>query len=259
MGEVLVDEAFIQLEENRPNLALTVDDDELPVIDLSNLEDDASLASVAAQIGHACRTWGFFQVINHGVADEVIENILSEAGKFFELPLEEKRKIGKDFRKRQLGFCEPDRVHGVRQWRQGFDYLVIGYDEDKELTNQWPEYPPELRKWALKFSSETEKLGMRIIGLVSLSLGRPASKLSGYFKLNTRRYTKLHHCPPCPAPHLALGASAHEDEGALALLIQDSVGGLEIKRRADGEWIRVRPIPNAYVVNVGHMMEVSSI
>ncbi|CAM8937767.1 unnamed protein product [Rhodiola kirilowii] len=255
MAQVLFDPAFIQRQEDRPNLAVTTDDDDLPVIDLSDVHDATRLASIVSQIGYACRTWGFFQVINHGVPGEVLENILLEAGKFFELPMEEKMKVVKVLHEKKLGFCVPDTVNGVKQWREGFDYLITGYDEDEDLTTQWPQYPPDLRKRAMDFSVETDKLGLRMIELVSLSLGLPASKLREYFKPNTRRNTRLHHCPPCPSPHLALGVSPHEDHGALTFLIQDKVGGLEIQRRADGEWIRVKPITNGYVVNVGHMME----
>ncbi|CAM8941627.1 unnamed protein product [Rhodiola kirilowii] len=257
MAQVLLDPAFIQALEHRPNPAVTIDDDDLPVIDLSDVHDATSLASIVSQIGYACRTWGFFQVINHGVPGEVLENILLEAGKFFELPMEEKMKVVKVSGEKKLGFClcEPDTVNGVKLWRHGFDYLITGYDEDEDLTNQWPQYPPDLRKRAMGFSVETEKLGLRIIELVSLSLGLPASKLREYFKPNTRRYSRLHHYPPCPSPHLAFGIGPHEDGGALTFLIQDKVGGLEVQRRADGEWIRVKPITNGYVVNVGHMME----
>ncbi|KAK7844567.1 feruloyl coa ortho-hydroxylase 1 [Quercus suber] len=40
--------------------------------------------------------WGFFQVINHGVSIEVLENVKDATHKFFNLPAEEKRKFSKE-------------------------------------------------------------------------------------------------------------------------------------------------------------------
>ena len=46
--------------------------DELPVIDLSGIESDDHIAlhRISREIGKACRTIGFFYVINHGVAHD---------------------------------------------------------------------------------------------------------------------------------------------------------------------------------------------
>ncbi|MEC7122582.1 MAG: 2-oxoglutarate and iron-dependent oxygenase domain-containing protein, partial [Pseudomonadota bacterium] len=45
--------------------------DSVPVIDLggvAGVTDPAEIARVAGEIGEACRDWGFFQVVNHGVS-----------------------------------------------------------------------------------------------------------------------------------------------------------------------------------------------
>ncbi|KAK4260973.1 hypothetical protein QN277_004030 [Acacia crassicarpa] len=44
-------------------------------------------------IGHACRQWGFFQIINHGVTPERLQKLEAAARKFFHLLLDEKRKV----------------------------------------------------------------------------------------------------------------------------------------------------------------------
>ncbi|KAK1402603.1 gibberellin 20 oxidase 2-like [Heracleum sosnowskyi] len=51
---------------------------------------------------------------------------------------------------------------------------------------------------------------------------------------------------------------ADTDAGALTVLYQDEVGGHEVKRKTDGEWIRIKPTPNAYIVNVGDITQVWS-
>ncbi|KAF3646405.1 hypothetical protein FXO38_19189 [Capsicum annuum] len=55
----------------------------------------------------------------------------------------------------------------------------------------------------------------------------------------------------CSIRHLALGIGRHKDSVPLTVLAQDNVGGLEVKRKADGEWIQAKPTLDAYNVNVG--------
>lgn len=45
-------------------------------------------------------------------------------------------------------------------------------------------------------------------------------------------------------------AGEHSDYGAITLLFQDDVGGLEV-RRSDGQWIEAPCIPNTVLVNTG--------
>lgn len=71
---------------------------------------------------------------------------------------------------------------------------------------------------------------------------------------------RLNYYPPCPSPDLALGAGRHKDMGVLTVLAQDDVGGLEVKRKTDGGyWIPLKPIPNAYIVNVGDVLQVPTL
>ncbi|KAJ7967405.1 2-oxoglutarate and fe-dependent oxygenase-like protein [Quillaja saponaria] len=110
------------------------------------------------------------------------------------------------------------------------------------------------REASQEYAQEVEKLAHK---LMELSFGMPAKTFHGFFKHHTSNI-RLNHYPPCPYPHLALGLGRHKDTGVLTMLAQDDVGGLEVKRKLDGEWIRVKPIPNSYIINVGDMIQVWS-
>ncbi|KAG2271468.1 hypothetical protein Bca52824_066023 [Brassica carinata] len=106
-----------------------------------------------------------------------------------------------------------------------------------------------------EYAREVEKLAFKLLELISISLGLPGDRLSGYFKEQTS-ILRFNHYPPCPNPELALGVGRHKDGGALTVLAQDSVGGLQVGRRSDGEWIPVKPIPDALIINIGNCMQV---
>lgn len=109
-----------------------------------------------------------------------------------------------------------------------------------------------------EYAAEMEKLAFKLLELVAMSLGLTRDRLNGYYESQTSRI-RLNHYPPCPNPDLALGVGRHKDGGGLTILAQDSVGGLEVKRRTDGQWILVKPTPGAYIVNLGDMIQVDVI
>lgn len=99
-----------------------------------------------------------------------------------------------------------------------------------------------------------EKLAYKLLELVSLSLGLAGDRLNEFFEGQTS-FIRLNHYPPCPSPELALGHGWHKDTEALTILFQDGVGGLEVMRK-NGEWVGVKPIPNAFVINIGDIIQV---
>ncbi|MCI06594.1 1-aminocyclopropane-1-carboxylate oxidase-like protein, partial [Trifolium medium] len=62
-----------------------------------------------------------------------------------------------------------------------------------------------------------------------------------------------HYYPPCPEPELTMGAAGHCDPSFLTVLLQDHIGGLQILHQ--DKWIDVPPIPEAFVVNIGDVMQ----
>ncbi|KAL0365442.1 UNVERIFIED_CONTAM: putative 2-oxoglutarate-dependent dioxygenase [Sesamum angustifolium] len=267
-----VDPDFIQALEHRPKPDVT-EAEGIPLIDLSPVnspESDAdALARLVAEIGDACKNWGFFQVINHGVPSHIRERIELASKEFFALPKEEKKKVSRN-EINLFGYSDFEITKSVRDWKEVFDCTIenptVIYASDepddeelKELTNQWPEYPPELRQVEVceVYAEEMQKLTYKLLALIASSLGLPKDRLHGFFK-NQTSFMRLNYYPACPAPQLALGLGRHKDAGAMTILAQDDVGGLEVKRKSDGEWIFVKPTPDAYIVNVGDLIQVWS-
>ena len=57
-------------------------------------------------------------------------------------------------------------------------------------------------------------------------------------------------------PVADLGVHHHTDAGALTVLLQDEVGGLQVFN--GGYWHDIPPLPGAFVINTGDMMQVWS-
>ncbi|KAK4477062.1 hypothetical protein RD792_016267 [Penstemon davidsonii] len=152
---------FIQPLEHRPKLEI-LESEDIPLLDLSPLNSPQpetqtlALARLVADIGNACENWGFFQVINHGVPSKIRDKIELASRKFFAMSKEEKMKLNRD-EKNIFGYSDMEITKNVRDWKEVFDCTIenptIIYASDepddkevRELINQWPEYPPELRQ-----------------------------------------------------------------------------------------------------------------
>ncbi|XP_077245792.1 jasmonate-induced oxygenase 2-like isoform X2 [Tasmannia lanceolata] len=61
----------------------------IPIIDLGGLDGNETVR----QMSGACREWGFFQVINHGVSPELIRKTREVWKEFFHLPIEQRDVI----------------------------------------------------------------------------------------------------------------------------------------------------------------------
>ncbi|XP_061376321.1 protein DMR6-LIKE OXYGENASE 2-like [Gastrolobium bilobum] len=270
MGEV--DPTLIQPPEHRPKLSSVTEAEGIPVIDLSTLSNDSititdpsAIEGLVRQIGSACKEWGFFQVINHGTPIESRHKIESAAKKFFALSKEEKTKVRRDALN-VMGYYDSEHTKNIKDWKEVFDFTVeeptlmaASLDpHNKEIThwnNQWPENPPELREAFQEYAHVMEKLALKLMELIAMSLGLPPKRFHGFFKDQTS-WIRLNYYPPCPFPDIVLGCGRHKDTGALTVLAQDEVSGLEVKRKSDGEWVRVNPAPNAYIINVGDIIQV---
>ncbi|KAG6689557.1 hypothetical protein I3843_11G179700 [Carya illinoinensis] len=73
------------------------------------------------------------------------------------------------------------------------------------------------------------------------------SRMNGYKSL---RY------PPCPFAPEVFGLMPHTDSSFLTILHQDQVGGLQFMK--DGKWFRVKPNPEALIVNIGDLFQALS-
>jgi isopenicillin N synthase-like dioxygenase len=230
----------------------------VPVIDIAQLGRSDTLASLDT----ACREWGFFQVVNHGIPTDIVGRIMHEARGFFDRPLAAKRAITRTAAN-PWGFFDRELTKNTRDWKQIYDY---GPADGGAMAPQWPSGAPGFRSAVLDYYGACEKLAFRLLGAVTRNLGADPDHLFAAFAPRHTSFLRLNYYPRCPKPerpegvatpksgHLAL--NHHTDSGALTLLLQDQQAGLEVMR--DGRWHLVEPRSDALVVNIGDIVQVWS-
>ncbi|KAF9622544.1 hypothetical protein IFM89_032109 [Coptis chinensis] len=243
-----VPDRYVRSELEYDNDVVSTDNDvEIPVIDLSRLLNQKSASDELAKFHSACLDWGFFQLMNHGVSEEVIEKMKVDMEDFFRLPLEEKKVYG------QL----PDSIEGygqafVKSDEQKLEWadmhLLITIPFKERNMRFWPNNPTSFRESVNKFSKDVQEVAMCLIGLMARNLGLESQVLTKPFE-NCIQSVRMNYYPPCRYSDKVLGLTPHSDASSLTLVLQvNQVNGLQIKK--NGKWFPVKPILGAFVVNI---------
>ncbi|KAI4318002.1 hypothetical protein L6164_025816 [Bauhinia variegata] len=111
------------------------------------------------------------------------------------------------------------------------------------------------RDTTMEFSKQAHILGNALFELLSEALGLSAGNLEG-LDCGKGHCILFNYYPPCPEPELTMGTSRHSDPDFLTILLQDSIGGLQVL--CQNQWIDVPPLPGALVVNIGDLLQLMS-
>ncbi|KAJ7532801.1 hypothetical protein O6H91_13G020600 [Diphasiastrum complanatum] len=226
----------------------------LPVIDLSGLADPRTHSSTVQQIGDACTEWGIFHAINHGIPLSLIHRVQQVSKELFDLPYEEKEVYAnKPGLPVGYGSHLGASNSGTMDWSDYFFHQLrpsTSYDADS-----WPAKPAAYRETVAEYGKQVYSLMRMLLLAVAENLRVDFSSVEEAFggKDGFRLGFRINYYPPCPQPALALGVSSHSDPGVLTALLQDEVGGLQVRK--DGTWYSVGTTQDALVVNVADQLE----
>ncbi len=241
--------------------------DQVPIIDIAELLVDSN--SVAARdsiekIAVACGSWGFFQVINHGIATRTVEDVWGQTSTFFTLPLEEKLAVLRS-RDNPWGFYHNELTKNQRDKKEVFDFTRPGVDPIYGQSNRWPTNQDAFKATMEDYFDACTNLSLKLLEAFCVGLDLPAEYMHSDFATNHTGFLRLNYYPvhdpmagsgEAYQPVADLGIHHHTDAGALTVLLQDEIGGLQVHR--DGYWYDIPPVPGAMVINTGDMMQVWS-
>ena len=240
--------------------------DELPVIDIAPLIRGGEIANVAAEIDAACHETGFFYVTGHGVPTELQARVYELAREFFALPEDEKARVAM----RQGGRAwrgwfplEGELTSGVPDEKEGFYFgEELGPDDPRVRANLplhganlFPARPAGLRDAVLEYMRAVTEVGHALLSAISVGLGLDVSWFDQHLTASPTVLFRIFRYPPLAESegNIEWSVGEHTDYGLITILAQDEVEGLEVRSR-DG-WVAAPPVANAFVVNLGDMLE----
>jgi isopenicillin N synthase-like dioxygenase len=230
----------------------------IPVINIENIDNPATLKVLDA----ACRDWGFCQVTHHGIDPNLITAIFEQTRAFFAQPSAIKREIARTANN-TWGFFDQELTKNKRDWKEIFDY---GPADGQTLRPQWPRLLPRFEPVVRTYYAACERLAHTLLAAISSNLGMPSDYLKYSFGRGHTSFLRMNYYPVYPGARKdavqadqegdQFGVHHHTDAGALTLLLQDDVAGLEVFR--NGGWHLVEPRSDALVINIGDIVQVWS-
>ncbi|KAI3686870.1 hypothetical protein L1987_80559 [Smallanthus sonchifolius] len=226
---------------------------EVPVIDMERLASEDSVNDELEKLHLACKDWGFFQIINHGVSCSLVNRVKEETQNFFNLPIEEKQKF----------WQTADDVEGFGQafviseeqkldWADIFFLFTLPHHIRKP--HLFPNLPLPFRDTLEAYSRELKNIAIKTLYYIANALKMDTKDLMVLFE-EAMQSMRMNYYPPCPQPEHAIGLTPHSDAVGITFLLElNEVQGLQIRK--DGIWIPVVPLPNAFIVNIGEILEI---
>ncbi|KAK7331428.1 hypothetical protein VNO77_25653 [Canavalia gladiata] len=250
---ISVPKRYIQQHNHEPSFHDETICHAIPTISMKNLIHGEATELELEKLNSACRDWGFFQLVEHGISPLMLETLKDEIEGFFKLPLEEKMKYK----------IRPGDV-------EGYGTVIISEDQKLDWGDRifmkinpisirkpylLPEFPSSLRSILESYIVELQNVGMVLVGLMGKALKIKEKELEVFE--DGRQSMRMTYYPPCPQPELVMGLTPHSDTTGITILNQvNGVNSLQIKK--DGIWIPVNVTSHALIVNIGDIMEIMS-
>ena len=236
---------------------------EVPVVDVTGLlgDDLQEQQRVAQQLGRAAREVGFLYVTGSGVPPALFDGLLRATQAFFALPEDEKMRCYIGLSRNHRGYVpvgEEVFAGGPLDLKEAFDLgRDLPADDPDYLAgrmlgpNQWPDLPGFAAACTAYYEA-VMTLGRALLRGFALAIGELPDAFDGYV---TKPPTQLRliHYPHDPGAQDAMGIGAHTDYECFTIL-KPTAPGLEVLNAA-GTWIDVPPLQDAFVINVGDLLE----
>ncbi|OBG20637.1 isopenicillin N synthase family oxygenase [Mycobacterium sp. 852002-51057_SCH5723018] len=210
---------------------------------------------------------GFFYLTGHGVPAELARRVLGAARRLFELPQADKDAVAMVRSPHFRGYTRlgGELTQGRVDWREQIDIgperpPIGGPGRPDYLwlqgPNQWPAALPELPRIVEEWDAALASVARTLLRHWAASLGSPPDVFDAAFAGTPATLIKIIRYPSSAASPQGVGA--HRDAGVLTLLLAEPGSrGLQV-RPAGGDWVDVPPLPGAFIVNIGELLEVAT-
>ncbi|XP_075507684.1 gibberellin 3-beta-dioxygenase 1-like [Primulina tabacum] len=227
-----------------------MDESNVPIVDLA-------APNALELVGDACRKWGMFQVMNHGVPSSSVGDAESHVRRLFALPAEQKLKaLRSPGGATGYGVARISPFFSKLMWHEGFTIMGSAVEHAKVL---WPQDYEEFCNAMEDYQKQMKSLAHKILVLIlkSLEAKDQETLVSAASVHKSEGALQLNSYPCCPNHNQAVGLAPHTDSLLLTILHQNDTEGLQVFRENSG-WITVPPVSEALVVNIGDLLHIVS-
>ena len=236
--------------------------DEIPSLDLSDFTSGNAIQKeqFIQTLGNAFNNIGFVALKNHGLSDELRENLYEASKEFFSLSDEQKKQYEHPELAGQRGYVGKGKETAKGHSRPDLkEFYHIGQPNPtgNMPANVFPVEIPAFETYSIATYQIFEQTGKTLLQAIALYLGLDQSYFEDKVANGDSILRALHYFPienPETVPSDAVRAAAHGDINLITLLMGASADGLEVLRR-DGKWIGITALPEQIIVNVGDMLD----
>jgi isopenicillin N synthase-like dioxygenase len=201
-------------------------------------------------------------VKNHGLKDELREDLYDQVERFFALPQEIKDKyeiLGLAGQRGYTGFGKEHAKNKNTGDLKEFFQFGQSYTDDSALKDVYPrnvsvDELPSFNPVAMQVYKTLEDTGAILLKAIALYLGLEEDYFEEKIKSGNSILRAIHYPPITTDPGDAVRSAEHEDINLITLLMGASAEGLEVLSRKS-EWVAVTALPGHIVVNVGDMLQ----
>lgn len=236
----------------------------IPTLDIRRYTegDEKEKKAFADELGAAYRIVGFAAISGHEVSSDLIKDMYDEIDSFFKLPEETKLKYSKPETNGQRGFVRFGQEHAKGNssmdlkefWQVGQTNLPQFADMTQFHDNVTVDEQPNFSVRADEMYKSLESVALTVLEAIALHLDLPLNYFKEYVVGGNSILRAIHYPPIIGEPHTSVRAAEHEDINLITLLVGASADGLEVLG-LDGEWNKVKPLPDQLVMNCGDMLQ----
>lgn len=236
----------------------------LPLVDIHGLfsKHEVDRLKTATALGHAASHAGFLYVTGHGIDPQIISRLKQRAVEYFAQSCEQKMQDYIGLSSNHSGYVPEGEeqfagggIDHKEAFDVGFDYPLKEGRRPMLGANRWPALPG-FKDDIKAYYDAVFSLSLTLFRGFALALGLPEDAISQRVT-NPPSQLRLIHYPFSPeAPVDRPGIGAHTDYECFTILLP-TAPGLEVLNGA-GQWIDVPLVEDAFVINIGDMMEVLS-
>ena len=242
---------YVQPVKERIDIDDVLAGEAIPIIDMSECDEK----KMADSICDAAERWGFFQIVNHGVPVEALENVQAATHRFFGMSAEEKNKYSKEnstSNNVRYGTSFTPQAEKALEWK---DFLSLFFVSEEEASALWP---PTFRDDAIEYMRKSEVVIKKLLDVLMKRLNVNEIDSERENLLMGSKRININYYPVCPNPELTVGVGRHSDVSTLTVLLQDEIGGLYVRDDKRDSWIHVPPIKGSLVINIGDALQIIS-